>query len=174
MSVNAPTRRHLIGLWLGSAILLGALLVFAQIARSSLDDPDPARQRPGFVDPSPLPQPAPMIDADRPRPGREMVAFFVRPGDVDPLCRILRSENLERRADIVIVVAGTGTCDAALIVDDRPARLARTYGLPAPREGGARVGYAIIDGEGNIRYRTLDPVIAGDLSEVDTILEAIP
>lgn len=141
LSVTTPTRQHLVGLWLSAAVLLDALLVFAQIARSDLDDPDPARQRPGFLDASPLPQRAP--------------------------------KALAERADVVIVVAGTGACDTATIIDDRSARLARAYGLPAPREGGERVGYAIVDGNGNIRYRTLDPVIAGDLSEVDTILGAI-
>lgn len=173
MNVNAPTRGHLIGLWLATAGLLGALLVFAQITRSSLDDPDPARQRPGLVDSSPLPQPAPTIDAEWPRPGRRLVALFVRPADVEPLCRTLRRENLAPRADVVIVVAGTETCDIATIVVDPPSRLAREYGLPAPREGEDRVGYAIADGDGNIRYRTLDPVVASDLSEVDTMLAAI-
>lgn len=173
MSATVPTRRHLVALWLGAAAVLGAFLGFGQVARSDLDDPDPARQRPGFLDASPLPQLAPRIDADRPRPGRRMVAFFVRPGDVGPLCRRLQGEDFARRTDVVIVVAGTGACDAATIIDDRPARLARAYGLPAPRGGRGRVGYAIVDGDGNIRYRTLDPVIAGDISEVDTMLEAI-
>ncbi len=166
-------RGHLIVLWLGAAILLGGLLGFARINRSGLDDADPARQRPGFLDAGLLPLPAPALEADRPRPGNPAVVFFVRRRDVDPLCRSLTEGGLAQRADVVVVAAGPGRCDGTTVIVDRQDRLARAYGLPQTRERQTQVGYAVVDGDGQIRYRTLDPVIAGDLSEVNTVLRAI-
>lgn len=34
------------------------------------------------------------------------------------------------------------------------------------------MGYAVVDDEGQIRYRTLDPSMASELSEVRTIVKA--
>lgn len=58
-----------------------------------------------------------------------------------------------------------------LIVDG--GGLARRFGMPSPVNGGAPVGYAVVDAAGRIRYRTLDPQVAGHLEEVDTILSAV-
>lgn len=172
--VAIPARRHLVAVWVAAAAVLGALLVFAQIDRSGLDDADPARQRPGFLDFGTLPQPAPKLAEDRPRPGHRMVAFFVPARDLDALCRSVSSRHLVRRADVIIVVAGAGSCDAAPTIGDQQSGLARAYGLPEPRIGRSQVGYAVVDDETQIRYRTLDPAVADDLFEVDTVVRATP
>lgn len=169
-----PSRSRLAAVWLTMAALLGALLVAAQAAESGLDDPDPARQRPGYLDAGSLPQPAPRLTSSRPRAGHRAVAFFVGSEQLGPLCRALSAGDLAARADLVVVVAGSGPCAAAPVVDDPSGSLARRYGLRRPRSGGPRVGYAIVDRHGDIRYRTLDPSVADELTEVETILRATP
>lgn len=51
--------------------------------------------------------------------------------------------------------------------------LAEAYGMRSPSDGGPPVGYAVVDGQGRIRYRTLDPTVATELPEVATILAAL-
>ena len=159
--------------WLGTAVGFGALLALAQASGSTLGDPDPARQRPGFLDAGALPQPAPRLAPALPRSGRPAVAFFVRPGSLDGLCRSLSGAPLAERADVAVVVSGAGRCPEGITVADPAARLARAYGLHRPRAGAASVGYAVVDGHGRIRYRTLDPTVADHLGEVRTIVGAV-
>jgi hypothetical protein len=52
--------------------------------------------------------------------------------------------------------------------------LAQAYGLRDPADGATPVGDAIVDGQVRIRYRTLDPTMADELDEVDTVLGALP
>ena len=151
----------------------GALVALARANESGLDDPDPAQQRPGFLDAGDLPQPAPPLNAGPPRSGRRAVAFFVRPDDLEKLCRALSGDRLAQRADVAVVVSGAGDCTGVAIVADPGARLARAYGLRRPRSGGPSVGYAVVDRHGQIRYRTLDPTVSDHLREVDTIIRAV-
>ncbi|MFP5319169.1 MAG: hypothetical protein ACLGI2_12875 [Acidimicrobiia bacterium] len=167
-------RKKLLALWLGVAVLFGALLGVARAARTGLDDPDPAWQRPGFLDAGPLPQPAPRVTQDLPRRGRPAVVFFVRPAGVAELCHSLATHRLGQSADLVIAVSGTGRCPGATALEDPSGALARAYGLRDPRDGATPVGYAVVDGQGRIRYRTLDPTMAEELDEVDTVLGALP
>lgn len=170
-----PSRSRLVAVWLTLAVAFGALLFVAQAVESGLGDPDPARQRPGFLDADSLPQPAPLLTASRPRAGHRTVAFFVGSEQFGPLCRALSAGDLATRADLVVVVAGSsGRCAAAAVVDDPSGRLARLYGIRQPKSGGPRVGYAVADRHGNIRYRTLDPSVADGLAEVATIVRATP
>ena len=76
-----PRRRVLVAVWLAAVLGFGSLLALARAAESGLDDPDPARQRSGFLDAGGLPQPAPSLAAGLPRPGRPTVVFFLRPED---------------------------------------------------------------------------------------------
>lgn len=173
-SLGAPSRRRLAAVWLAVAASFGALMIVVRATESSLDDPDAARQRPGFLDAGSLPQPAPSLTASLPRRGHRAVVFFVRPQYFGPLCRSLAAGDLASRADLAIVVGGSGQCNETEIIDDPTGRFARLYGLREPRSGGAPVGYAIVDREGYIRYRTLDPTVADELREVETILRATP
>ena len=166
-------RNKLLALWLGVAVLFGALLGVARATRTGLDDPDPAWQRPGFLDAGPLPQPAPRVTEDLPRPGRPAVVFFVRPEAIADLCHSLATYRLDESADLVMVVSGTGRCEGVTTLEDPSGAAARAYGLRHPRNGATPVGYAVVDGQGRIRYRTLDPTVAQELDEVDTMLGAL-
>ncbi len=169
-----PSRRSLVGCWLVAAVGFAALLGLARAAQEPLDDADPARQRPGFLDLGALPQPAP--PAGRiPVAGHPGVVFFERADRLGPLCRALAEDPLSEKADLVVVVAGpAGSCPAASVVADPDASVARAYGLGSPRGGGPPVGYAVVDSSGHLRYRTLDPEVADQLDEVGTIVDALP
>jgi hypothetical protein len=163
-----------LAVWLVVAGLFAALLAIARASELGLDDPDPAWQRPGFLDAGSLPEPAPRLTDGLPRSGRRAVAFFVRPEGVDSLCRSLARHRLAERADLVIVVSGSDRCRSLTALEDPRANLARAFGLRRPRDGGAPVGYAVVDRHGRIRYRTLDPTVADALGEVDTLVAATP
>jgi hypothetical protein len=167
-------RRTLVTVWLTTALVLGGLLVVAQVTRGPLDDPDQAHQRPGFLDAGHLPTDAPAALLDGVT-GRPSVAFFVRPSELDDLCAaLLLASPIALDAVVVVVtdrdVAG---CDGLPVLIDTGARLAENTGLRAPADGGYPVGYAVIDEQDRIRYRTLDPGVAGRLDEVETIVGAV-
>ena len=166
--------RGLLAMWLLAALVLGGLLVIAQLFRSPLDDPDPAYQRPGILDLGTLPVPAPAVTGDIPRHGRSAVVFFDRPGLLPGLCQALAGTGLAASADLVIVTpAERAGCGTVPVVEDSDGGLAGAYGMRAPSDGGPPVGYAVVDGQGRIRYRTLDPTVAAELPEVATILAAL-
>ncbi|HEV2068660.1 MAG TPA: hypothetical protein VGR26_02575 [Acidimicrobiales bacterium] len=160
--------------WLVVAVGLGALLAVARASAGPLDDPDPAHQRPGILDLGALPVPAPPVSDGIPTRGREAVVFFVRPAGLPALCGALADPDLAGEPDLIVVVAGpVAPCAADVaVVADPPGRVAEAYGLRPPADGGAPVGYVVVDDAGRIRYRTLDPEVADLLGEVDTILRA--
>ena len=173
MRSSSPGR--LIAVWLVVAVGFGVLLAVARGSAGPLDDPDPAHQRPGLLDLGALPVPAPPVSDGIPTGGREAVVFFVRPGGLQALCEALPDAELEGEPDLVVVVAGpVAPCapDVAVVADPK-GRLAQAYGLRPPADGGAPVGYAVVDDAGRIRYRTLDPEVDDLLGEVDTILRAV-
>lgn len=165
----------LVAVWLVVALATGLLLALSRAATGPLDDPDPARQRPGFLDAERLPVPAPQVTDDVPAPGRRAVVFFVRPAELERLCQALTAFDPPQPADVAVVLVGEGgRCPQGIsVVPDREGELAALYGMPVPRDHGPPVGYAIVDGAGNIRYRTLDPEVASLLGEVSTMLEAV-
>lgn len=166
--------RRLLAIWLVVALGFGVLLAVAGASAGPLDDPDPAHQRPGLLDLGELPVPAPPASDGIPTPGREAVVFFVRPAGLQALCAALADRDLAGDPDLVVVVAGhVAPCaaDVSVVVDPRGQR-ADAYGLRPPADGGAPVGYAVVDDTRRIRYRTLDPEVDDLLGEVDTILRA--
>jgi len=162
--------------WLVIVGLLGGLLLAAQHARSPLDDPDPARQRPGFLDVVDRPTAAPQVAPGVPAPGRRAVVFFVRPGLSAPLCQVIgKASSLARRADLSVVSSGAVTaCGSVPTVTDGTGRLAREFAMRRPRDGGPPVGYAVVDRDGRIRYRTLDSRVVEGIGEVETMVKALP
>jgi len=166
-AVGWPSRRALVSIWVAAAVGLGLLLAVAS-ARGPLDDPDPARQRPGFLDSGGATAPA--VAAGVLLPGRRGVVFFVRPGQIGPLCQALPASGLRSKASLAVAVSSPADCpgQTTLVVDN--GGLARRFGMPTPVDGGPPVGYALIDSAGRIRYRTLDPRGAGGLDEVATLL----
>ncbi len=167
-----PTRA-LVVVWVAAAAGFGLLLAVARTSQGPLDDPDPAWQRPGFLDAGDLPVPAPPGLAVR---GRTTVVFFVRSDGGSELCQALEAGRLAEKAAAAVVVADRtpGACAAAAVVADADGAVADSYGMRRPRGGGPPVGYAVVDAAGAIRYRTLDPGVAGRLGEVRTIAAALP
>jgi len=181
-----PPARYLIVTWLTVAVGLGLLLGIARATEGPLDDPDPAWQRPGFLDAGELPVPAPRLAPGIPAPGRPTVVFFERADRLAGLCSAPASAALSQEVATAVVVAGephrrpvgkqpAHECgDIGMVVGDPTSALADAYGLRRPRGGGPAVGYAIVDGAGAIRYRTLDPSMAAGLDEVATMVAALP
>lgn len=171
---STPSRLAVVLVWAGAAWGFAVLLVIAGHARGPLDDPDPARQRPGFVDLGTLPVPAPEVVDGIPAIGRRAVVFFERPAGLARLCRALEASTLGRHADVVVVSADGGPCEGgARLAGDPASSYARRVGMDVPRDGGPPVGYAVVDSAQRIRYRTLDPHVADGLGEVATILAAV-
>ncbi len=169
-----PSRKVLAVAWAASALGLGGLLAMAR--PGPLDDPDPAEQRPGFLDAGSLPAPAAPVTNALPARGRRAVVFFVREPGLGALCRAVGGSGLARQADLVaVMVRASRDCPTELeVVADTTGSHARRYAMPLPRDGGAPVGYAIVDSRSQIRYRTLDPAVVDELAEVTTILGATP
>lgn len=162
--------------WVGAAVGLGLLLALARAAEGPLDDPDQAWQRPGFLDAGGLPAAAPTVAPGVPAPNRPTVVFFVRADGLAELCHALAGSALPVRGTVAAVVDGSTSnrCSVArAVVDDPEGAVADAYGMRRPRGGGRPVGYAVVDGAGNIRYRTLDPEVADQLDEVVTIVAAL-
>ena len=167
-----PTRRALVTVWLAAVIAMGAVLAVSQATRTPGDDVDPARQRPGILDLGPLPVAAPRLSATVPAPGQPTVIFFAG-SQAAELCAELPDADLDGVA-VVVVSADADACrQGALVLETSGREAAEAFGLPSRRDGGVPVGYAIVDSEGRIRYRTLDPSVAGLLDEVTTMVEAL-
>jgi hypothetical protein len=169
-----PSRRALVVIWLVAAVGFGALLAVANASEGPLDDPDPAHQRPGFLDEGGLPIVAPTVLPGLPSPGRVAVIFFERSSRAPSLCGALSRSSLVGKVDVVVVVVTDADlgCRQVRVVDDPHGAISLAYNMRVPRDHGPPVGYAVIDGNGQIRYRTLDPTL--DLDEVQTIVDALP
>jgi len=160
--------------WVAAAVGFVVLLVVAQRLEGPLDDPDQAEQRVGFLDQPPLPLPAPMVTAGLPAAGRPTVVLFLRPGDAPRQCRDVARRVPASSAVLVAVLAGPAACPSiASVLVDATGRTATSYGMRSPTDGGPPVGYAIVDNEGRLRYRTLDADPAADSRELTTMLAAL-
>jgi hypothetical protein len=170
------TTRRLAVAWIVVVGTLGALLLVAGHTGSGLDDPDPAHQRPGFLDAFGGRSAAPSVTPVVPSTGRRAVVFFVRPQYAAPLCRALAgATSLRERADLAVVSSGpAGPCAGVTVVTDAGGQLAGGYGMRRPTDRGPPVGYAVVDRLGRIRYRTLDPDVVAGLHEVQTMVRAVP
>ncbi len=176
MTSWVPPPHTVVIVWAGAAVFFGGLLALARAAEGPLDDTDPAWQRPGLVDAGSLPAPAPAVTDDVPGQARPSVVFFTRPDHLGRLCHSLASHHLGDGVGLAVVLAGTdqGCPGATPVVEDPATVIARRYGMRRPRDGGPPVGYAVVDAGGRIRYRTLDPTVHDELTEIDTILDALP
>lgn len=173
MTIPTRPRKALLPVWLIVALLAAALLGVVQLFRGPADDPDPAYQRPGILDLGPLPEPAPPVTARLPAPERPTVVFFERSGRLPELCAALPGTGLTAKAALAVVTAGAGSdCAGVPVVPDPGGRLAAGYGLQVPNDGGYPVGYALVDADGQIRYRTLAPDLS-ELYEVSVMLGAL-
>jgi hypothetical protein len=124
-------------------------------------------------------------------------ALVLAPGDLDDVdCRdelrqalALRERpgGLERRYDLVVVLAGddvaaaaglglslttTGTNPPAIVRPDPEARLTRSLALEEAAEG-CEPGYVVMSASGRVRYRTYDPEYATHGGEQSVLLQAV-
>ncbi len=168
-----PSRRALVAVWLVAAVGFAMLLVVAQRREGPLDDPDQAEQRVGFVDEGSLPSPAPIVVSDLPARGRPTVVVFLRPASAARACRDV-AHAVARAAAVVVVLSGPALCAGASAVQVDPSgRMSQAYGMRVPADGGPPVGYAVVDAEARLRYRTLDPDLSANTAEMITILDAL-
>lgn len=165
-----------LAIWLVVAAGLGLALLVSGRQHSGLDDPDPAAQRPGFLDSVGPRSPAPGVTDSIPSPGRAAVVFFVRAAQQKPLLAALaRPGALPRNVDTAVVGGPANLTEGPVAsVTDEDGALARGYEMPVPRDQGYPVGYAIVGTDGTVRYRTLDPGVLQRLAEVRTMLHALP
>ena len=172
-------KQKLCTVWLVVAVLFGGLLALAEHFRNRLDDPDQAQQWPGFLLPKGSVK-APNAIPGFPRPGSRLAVFFVRSVEGQLLFHDLALQaDLTAQADAVLVAADGRapriTQGLSAVIPDKDGQVARAYGLSQPLDGGYPVGYALVDGDGFLRYRTLDPhcVGMGHNYEVKALLRAL-
>ena len=125
-----------------------------------LDDPDPAEQRDGIVRDGPL---LPLGLGGVQFGGQTTVLLFERTAPSGPGYQRWSDEISQDGVRLVVCVAGS----------PRSTALARAVGLAVPTDGGAPVGYAVVDQDRRVRYETLDPVYQQNAFEVNVITRAI-
>ena len=125
-----------------------------------MDDPDPAQQRDGIVrDGAQLPATLGGLHLG----GQLTVLLFDRTAPSGPRFQRWLAEVSQDGVLPVVCVAGSGGC----------AERATAVGLSRPTDGGAPVGYAVIDQHRRVRYVTLDPAYLQNAFEVNVITQAI-
>ena len=161
-------------MWVVAVGVLGALVAVSVLTRSGGDDPDQGRQRPGILDLGELPAPAPRLPGLEVG-GRTTVVFFAG-RRTSELCQALQEppEAFAMARLVVVAEDAPGCAPPVIRVAMAAADAAQRFGVPRPRDGGAPLGYAIVDAERRIRYRTLDPHAPSLLAEVVTMLRALP
>ena len=125
-----------------------------------LDDPDPAAQRDGVLRDGPR---LPAAVGGMRFGEHPVVLLFDRTAPSGPNFQRWRDEVSQAPVVLVVCVAGTERC----------ARLASAVGLAVPVDGGAPIGYAVIDQTRRVRYATLDPTYQQNAFEVNVITGAL-
>lgn len=170
-------RGRLLVTWLAISVASGGAIAGLHLTRDPLDDPDPARQRTGYLIDGPA-----LADMGVAASSRPTIVFFTRANRARPLVHALEKAQPIPEGAAVAVVVGEVAPDALdsfvrpgsiRLVPDSDMRIARGFGMRQPRDGGYPVGYAIVGSDGRLRYRTLDPDPVHDLFEVEIMLAAL-
>jgi hypothetical protein len=162
--------------WAVSAVVLIAVVVGVVGGPGPLDDPSQGDQRPGFL-----------VDPDDARvvrglalPGAPVgrrpvfLAFDRRVPAADDLSDALRSVATGVSTVLVVPRINARVAPSALpVVADPKGRIARAVGMDRPRDGGAPVGYAVLDSKGRVRYATIDPTWHRHAFELGLITGAV-
>ena len=151
---------------------MGVALAVVEHQRNPLNDPDQAWERTGLLLPAKTYQ-APSLGV---APGRPVVVFFARSLSDRYLFHDLADQSdLASMAALVVVTPDgsrplieTGIKD---IATDADSSLATAAGLHRPIDGGYPVGYALIDSDGYLRFRTLDPGFEQRAWEIKLLLK---
>lgn len=112
-----------------------------QAARGPLDDPQPARQRPGILTPAADSAPAVEVGDDSPAPGFRTVVFFLRDGQYPALVQALRGWEFlgqsGRTSPVVLLAVSAREPEGEDVItpvgSDPTGAIARTFGCRAPR-----------------------------------------
>ena len=150
--------------WLPAAGFAGATLALTLVVVLSvpppgpLDDPHPARQRDALLVTGP--QLAPEVGGVT-LGGRVVVVLFVRTLPNGPAFDSWREAASSAGGEVVVRVGAAG------------AALAAAVRIAVPVDGGAPVGYAVIDTGRRVRYATLDPTYAANAFEVRVLVRAL-
>lgn len=160
--------------WSAAAAALAAGLVSAQRHRGPLDDTDAAHQRDGLVvDLGPVDL-APHLAA-----GTPAAVLFLRPEMLtDTALSLAGPAAPELPAAVRLLVCQPAPAPrdppgGLTVVDDSHGAVQRMCRMRGPRDGGYPVGFAVVDGSGRLRYRTLDPGMAGRWFELRTMVRAV-
>ena len=172
-TLSVPARRSLATVWLVAAVVSVVLLAVAGRLEGGRDDVDQAEQRVGFLDEGQLPIAAPPVASGLPASGRTTVVLFLRPDDAAQECRGV-SRSVGSSAAVVAVLSGPATCaEVAGVLVEPEGRTAAAYRMRVPADGGPPVGYAVVDEQAMVRYRTLDPHPAAHNGEIMTVLAGL-
>ena len=166
------TTRPYVAIWLAVALSMGVALAVVEHQRNPLNDPDQAWERTGLLLPAKTYQ-APSLGV---APGRPVVVFFARSLSDRYLFHDLADQSdLASMATLVVVTPDgsrplieTGIKD---IATDADGSLATAAGLHRPIDGGYPMGYALIDSDGYLRFRTLDPGFEQRAWEINLLLK---
>lgn len=157
-----------------SFLAVGAVLVGVVVGLvrppGPLDQPDAALQRDGLLRDGPVVPPtvAGVTFGDR----AVVLLFERRPPDPDDVRAW--AQDVPDTADVRLVLPEPARATFAVeTVIDPTGALAAAVALPTPVDGGPGVGYAVVDAERVVRYRTLDPSWPGNGFEVATIAGAV-
>ena len=145
-----------------AALSVALVMVVLRLVPSPgpMDDPDPALQRDGIVRDGPQ---LPVTLGGLQFGGQLTVLLFDRTAPSGPRFQRWRDEVSQGGALPVVCVAVFTSCT----------ELATTVGLATPTDGGAPVGYAVVDQHRRVRYATLDPAYLQNAFEVNVITQAI-
>ena len=180
LSARRRSRRLLVALWVAPVIVFGSLTAYSRLTSAPLADPDPAYQRPGFLDVIPAYAAAP-LGMNLPAPHTRSVVFFTRPQFESDLVGALTDDaTLQSAAHLVVVVCGPAvraaaavSASIAVVTEGAGCPAAALYRMRTPRDGGAPVGYAIVDSAGVVHYSTLDPDVVNLLGEVEVMTRGV-
>ena len=141
-----------------AALVLTMIVVLVVRPPGPLDDPDAADQRDGLLLDGPvLPAEVGGVEFG----GRAVVVLFEREQPAGAAFERWRVTVGDDGVDVVVKVGAEGD------------ELAEAVGMPTPVDGGAPVGYAVVDPARTVRYATLDPVYPQNAFEVDVITGAV-
>lgn len=125
---------------------------------------------------------APELSDGIPATGRRTAVFFASGDAYGALAEALTAGATARFAatdpptDVVIVLParpGSPLVPAPVAYDPLQ-RIAEDFGMRLPADGSRAVGWALVDSQGLIRYRTVDQDSAGNLSTVLELANSLP